>query len=608
TFLRVAAGVVIAILLALPTLIPFAQFLQRSGYLELRQKTSLEAVYPLSHWRGFVDPDRLGNPVAKNWTGDRALGVLNNYVEATIYLGILAIPLALLGLLNRHARARWFWLAMAIVVVACMFGAPGISDAIARLPGFKYSALARVALLLPLPVGYLAAAGGERLVLWIKRFVSLRALVSAAIAALLAWDLAILAGRFHPYLEPKNAGVPSTATIDALRAERGPFRIAPFFDYFWPNSAELFRLEDVRSHFSSEGDYRRILQRLDRDVWSGQSTVLQLNSLNFQFGDPLAGMLGIRYYLEHKYIDIVKWTTFGATVAGVTNLGPLELKSGDVLQRTIAIDAEPYWAVEVPAAIEAERGRGAALELTLIKDGTAVWSRRFTKADASVMQKLYVPIRGYARVGETVTLRMRSIGVRGWISRGGDGGFFYGRVTTPVIFDRELPDGRLFRNLAELPRFWSVTRLRKLNDDEFLAATDVDYASEAVITDDPVMPPEVAPVNARVTLTRYEPHEQRVLVESDAPAFLASSEKLTPELAVTIDGRRARPIEINMLFAGVRVPAGRHEIVFSRRIARGWWWVGAAGALLWVAVAGWEIISSLRRRRSGTRRATATAA
>ncbi|HET8796549.1 MAG TPA: hypothetical protein VFO89_02615, partial [Thermoanaerobaculia bacterium] len=161
----------------------------------------------------------------------------------------------------------------------------------------------------------------------------------------------------------------------------------------------------------------------------------------------------------------------------------------------------------------------------------------------------------------------------------------YGRVTTPVIFDRELPDGRLFRNLAELPRFRGVSKLRKLNDDEFLAARDVDFAAEAVITDDPVLPPELGPANAAVTMTKYTPAEQRITTSSDAPFFLASSEKLTPELRITIDGKPARAIETDMLFAGVLVPEGRHEVVYSRRLARGWWWIAALGAGLWVVAA-----------------------
>src|SRR5687768_5799379 len=152
------------------------------------------------------------------------------------------------------------------------------------------------------------------------------------------------------------------------------------------------------------------------------------------------------------------------------------------------------------------------------------------------------------------------------------------------MFDRELPEGRIFRNLAELPRFRAVSRLRKLNDDEFLAARDVDFELEAVITDDRIQPPPLTPSNARVTLTHYAPNEQRIVTTSDAPFYLASSEKLTPELAITIDGRSARPIETDMIFAGVPVAAGRHEVVFSRRIGRGWWWAPWAAVTLLVGL------------------------
>jgi hypothetical protein len=72
--------------------------------------------------------------------------------------------------------------------------------------------------------------------------------------------------------------------------------------------------------------------------------------------------------------------------------------------------------------------------------------------------------------------------------------------------------------------------------------------------------------------------------------FLASSEKLTPELRITIDGKRARPIEINTLFAGVVVPAGRHEVMFTRRIGRGWWPTAILAAMV-------IVISAVPRRR-----------
>jgi len=337
----------------------------------------------------------------------------------------------------------------------------------------------------------------------------------------------------------------------------------------------------VRSHFGSEAAYRRMMLRLDPTSWSGTSTILSFNSLQFRFDDPLAALLGIRWFIEHREIDIIKWGIFKETEPGVKETGTIVLRSGMGLERVIRVDAEPFWAIELPANIEEGRGR---LQVLLLKNGRAVWSRAFTKDEANFMNKIYIPLRPYARRGEMVTLRVRAKGVRGSVLAG-EGGVYYGRVKTPVIFDRALADGKLFRNLAELPRFRAVSRLRKLNDDEFLAARDVDFESEAVITDDPIQPPELVPANAHVALTSYAPDEQHVTTDSPAPFYLASSEKLTPELAITIDGRRARPIETDLLFAGLTVPAGHHDIVYSRRIARGWWWVCWVGVGLWVAAA-----------------------
>jgi hypothetical protein len=593
---KATAAVVLALLLASPSLVPFVQLLRRSGYLAMRETASLNNFFPSAHWRAFIDPDRVGNPAYRNWWGDPNLGMLNNYVEATVFLGVLTIPLALIGLLDRRARSRWFWLAFAALILASIFG---YTNLLGRLPGFKYSALTRVALLLPLAAGYLAGAGAARIAAWLK-WRRVRLVAGIAIVAALAFELSLFAGRFHPYLTPEATRVPSTPTIDFLRKEAKPFRVAPFFIYLWPNSSELFRIEDVRSHFGSEADYRRLLQRIDPSSWSGRSTVIQFNSLQFRFDDPLLGMLGVRWLIEQNAIDIVKWKIFEKTEAATRETGALKFGFNEVLERTVPVDAEPFWAIEVPITIEEARGPG--VELTLLKNGAPVWSRIFTVADAQVMNKLYAPLRPYARRGETVRLRVRSLGVRGFLGRGeaaipNEAPIFYGRVQTPIIFDRQLPDGRLFRNVGELPRFWPVQRVAKFNGDEFLNAR-FDFEQEAVITDDAVPAPSVGPNDARVTLASYAPDEQRVAVESGAPFFLASSEKLTPELAVTIDGKRVDPVEINLLFAGVPVPAGRHEIVFSRRIARGWWWVAGLALIVWISASVREVPARVRRGSS----------
>src|SRR5207302_1880177 len=148
----------------------------------------------------------------------------------------------------------------------CMFGVAPIVRVVGALPGFKFSPLTRLQIILPIAVAYLAAAGAA---LISRRHV----LIAATLAVLAAADLGVFAGRFYPYLEPGRSMPPATPTIAYLQSQPRPFRIAPFFDYFWPNAAELYRLEDIRSHFSSEERYRRMLARIDPTSFSSGSTV-----------------------------------------------------------------------------------------------------------------------------------------------------------------------------------------------------------------------------------------------------------------------------------------------------------------------------------------------
>jgi hypothetical protein len=582
--MRAAASVLIAVLLALiialPSLVPFVRLVRSTGYLGTRVAAAMEHFFPLRHFLLFANPDRLGNNGFRvNWIGDRALGILNNYVEATVYAGLLAIPLVLLAVANRRARARWFWLAALAVMLACMFGFTPVARVVAALPGFKYSALTRLQLLLPVAVAYLAAAGAA--------LAARRRFIAMTLAVLVAADLAVFAGRFYPFLEPRVALPPPAPMVSFLKAQPKPFRIAPFFDYLWPNTAEYARVEDIRSHFSSESLYRSLLQRIDPTVTETKSTVLLLNSLRFNFEDPLVAMLGVRYFIEHRGIDIIKWTTLKATVPAVKEIGAMYVPPGGAAQRHVRIDAEPFYAIELAVGVDRVSARGAKVVVSLIKDGRAVYARAFTPAETEVMGRVYVPLRPYARLGESVILRVQTVGLRARLLTGatdvaGDAPIFYGRVMTPVIFERELPDGRLFRNVAEVPRFHAVTRLREGG------LENVDFANEAVLTRGAAAFRPPSP--ATVVLRSYAENEQVIDVSAAGNAFLASSEKLTPELRVTVDGREVAPVEINALFAGVPLPAGNHRVVFARRIGRGLW--------LWSALAlGVFVIASLIEAR-----------
>src|SRR5207253_465085 len=132
-----------------------------------------------------------------------------------------AIVLVLIAIANRRARARWFWLAALALLLACMFGVPLLARAVGALPGFKYSALTRLQLVLPIAVAYLAAAGAA--------LVSRRRFIATILAVLAAADLGVFAGRFYPFLEPRLAVPPPAPMIAFLHAQPKPFRVAPMF-------------------------------------------------------------------------------------------------------------------------------------------------------------------------------------------------------------------------------------------------------------------------------------------------------------------------------------------------------------------------------------------
>ena len=597
--MNVMVAVLLALLIAAPALVPFVQMVRRSGYLQTRADASFEHSFPRQHLWSLIMPDRLGNPAERNWTGDPSLGILNNYIEATIFIGIAGALLALAGLLSRRATRRWFWLATALLLLGCMFGVAPLPRMVGWLPGLKYSSLTRLQLLLPAPIAYLAAAGVT--VLARKRFGTL---ISSMIAAILLLavtaEMGVFAGRFYPYLELQNATPPATPMVAFLRAQPAPFRIAPMFNYLWPNSAELFRVEDVRSHFSSEEVYRRLLQRIDPTSFDGHSTVLLFNSLKFHFDDPLVSMLGVRYFIEHKSIDILKWVTFKDTVPGVKETGALELAAGQVMQRQIRVEAEPFFAIELPASVLKVTSRKAHLSVWLLKGSRVVYARDVSSSDIAVMEKVYVPLRPFARLGESVVLRIQPVGMNAGLLRGeseaGDAPLFFGRVKTPVIFERELPDGRLFRNAGEVPRFHAVSRLRQMTLQQFLTTPGVDFLDEAIVTDPRPMPLEAS--DATVTVQRYGGGGATVDVDAPATTMLATSEKLTPELRAAVDGKDVRVVQINGLFAGVPVPAGHHRVEFTRRIGRGWWIPAAIALLLFLSI---SVLEMLRRPASGRR-------
>lgn len=581
---RATAGVTLAVLISAPFFFSFVSFLKRTGYLEARATTAAQHVYPLDHFASFISPFRLGDPAAHLWTGDPRLGYSNEFVEASVYLGLLTVPLLALGVFRRRAASRWFFLALTALVLLVIFGPLSVREIAGGLPGLRYSPLTRLRVLLPAGASYLAAAGLAFLVsAWRRGRLGTFIWIPVGAAVLFtSIDLSLFAARFYPYLTPAVATPPASETIAFLRAQKAPFRVAPFFTFAYPNTAELLRFEDVRSHFSSESDYRKLMLRIDPGAWDSPTLIL-FNSLKTRLADPLFGFLNVRYFVEQRNIDIVRWSIFEHTKLDVPDRGVLPLNPGDVMRRTIIVGSELFYALELHATFESATTPDAKLVATLIRPetGAVAFRRTLTADELRRMNKVYLPVARFASPDNALQLVVESRGIKARLIRSdappGESPLYYGRVTWPIVLTHELSDGRIFENLAELPRYYPVWSLATMPDEEFLRNDSLDLAHVAVIpaagdtlsTRLSAVPAALRRVHFRVT--RYEPAEQVVETDSPAPFFMATSEKLNRELTVSIDGKQVSPVKINTMFAGIPIEGGKHTVEFRRRVGGGWW-------------------------------------
>lgn len=603
---KAALAAILALGIALPSLAPYASFLRRTGYLEARETAAATITYPVEHLRAFVRPHALGDPAARLWIGDPALGIANNFVEATLYLGLFTLPLALLGVFSGR-RGRWFWLAFAALVIAAAFGAPFLRG-LSHLPGIEYSPATRLRFLLPPAAGWLAGAGVSMLTRLGRaaarkrppafREAAARVMAIAAGIAVVA-DLALFAARFYPWISPRVAAIPVTDTIRFLRSQPGPARIAPFFDYLWPNTAELMRVEDVRSHFGSEARYRALLSRIAPGAFGGSGTVIQLNALQFDYRDPLLSALNVEWLIEQPSIDVTRWKILEGSRVSDPLAGHLVLSPAAPRERLVPVEASMP-AIDLNLEDVKATGPDAGATVTLIRPetGKAVWQRTFRPAELTAFPKTYVPIAPFASEGNALLLKVAARDMTAKMPRGEDGRLVYGKAATPIVLHSVLREGRIFRNVNALGRFYGVWRARCMPFEAMLEDRGIDFLREAVFTADaPDLGPiaAVPPERRRATISVRAWTGTRAVVEteSEVPFLLASSEKRTPELRVLVDGEARPSWEVQGLFAAVPIPAGRHTVVFERRLGRGTWIPAAGAALLGL------ILSGMDRRRRG---------
>jgi hypothetical protein len=223
-----ASGALLGAGLAAPFLFPFLEYFAasaaRAGY--ARQTFVLP---PSALLRFVVPADRGSHPIE---------------AAATVSLAVLAlVPFGLAGL--RRDRERAFWAAAAAALLFLAYGGAPARALTAATGAY----LSRGLLLLPLALGFLAAAGLD----------DLRARASSAgrggagratalgLVVAAAAELLVFAGGVHAVAKDRVL-TPETPIIARLRSDPGAWRVLPLHTFLPANTATDLALDDLRGY------------------------------------------------------------------------------------------------------------------------------------------------------------------------------------------------------------------------------------------------------------------------------------------------------------------------------------------------------------------------
>jgi uncharacterized membrane protein YfhO len=93
--------------------------------------------------------------------------------------------------------------------------------------------------------------------------------------------------------------------------------------------------------------------------------------------------------------------------------------------------------------------------------------------------------------------------------------------------------------------------------------------------------PAPAAPNESVAITGYTPNQIVITADVASPAMLVLADAFYPGWQATVDGVPAPILRVNLMFRGLALEPGKHEIVFTYR--PGSWWLGIAISLVALA-------------------------
>jgi hypothetical protein len=161
-------------------------------------------------------------------------------------------------------------------------------------------------------------------------------------------------------------------------------------------------------------------------------------------------------------------------------------------------------------------------------------------------------------------------------------------------------DVKIYERTGAAGRAWLVHGVQTAVDDAaslaLLGDPAFDPRAAVVLSDgsDP-RPPARAAANESVQIVAYEPERVAITADVASPAMLVLADAFYPGWQATVDGIPAPILRANLMFRGLALAPGRHEIIFSYRPAA--WRLGAAISLIALAALVAAVGATYIRRR-----------
>lgn len=173
----------------------------------------------------------------------------------------------------------------------------------------------------------------------------------------------------------------------------------------------------------------------------------------------------------------------------------------------------------------------------------------------------------------------------------------YRRIDVPGLWGTPV---KLYENPDPLVGAWLVGCVTEAEDDPWTALLASDPRHQAVV-EQPVRlprcegrrpePPGEAQITAEV------PDRIEIAVHADQPALVVQNDTWYPGWRATVDGRPVPIIRTDLIFRGIEVPAGDHEVIltYEPRVLRS---ALVAMPLVLLGLLGWGIFDWRRRGRA----------